>query len=306
MRRLLAFAALVCAVLAVACGGGDDPTAPNTNEPATPKAVPPPSLATASNGNGLSVTTDKDDYQPGDTVWFTGAGWQPGDTLDIVLADEPATHEPHTWWVAVNEIGGFTDSTYVVDVGDLGVTFTLTATSRATPTQGLTVQFTDGNPGAPVVAVSQDPNPVTPGNTATYVIQINYGGTNAFCTVALSAAPTATPAWPAAPPGGFFSFSPASVTGKGTGGGGTAVNPQSTLTVTVPAGMAANTYRFVVTRTHTQQAGETCQGTATQTLTVNLVVAAATTTAIASSQNPSLVGTAVTFTATVTTGKHLR
>ena len=148
MRRLLAFAALVCAVLAVACGGGDDPTAPNTNEPATPKAVPPPSLATASNGNGLSVTTDKDDYQPGDTVWFTGAGWQPGDTLDIVLADEPATHEPHTWWVAVNEIGGFTDSTYVVDVGDLGVTFTLTATSRATPTQGLTVQFTDGNPGA--------------------------------------------------------------------------------------------------------------------------------------------------------------
>jgi hypothetical protein len=303
MRRLVASACLALTVVVVACGGGDDPTAPSSaNQPAVTGTTPPPNLATASNGNGLSITTDKDDYQPGDTVWFTGAGWQPGDTLDIVLADEPLTHEPHTWSVAVDETGGFTDSTYVVDVGDLGVTFTLTATSRATPAQALTVQFTDGNPGVPVVSVPQSPNPVTPGSTATYVIQINYSGTNALCTVALSAAPTATPAWPAAPPGGFFNFSPASVTGRGTGGGGTAVNPQSTLTVTVPAGTLPNTYRFVITRTLAQQTGETCQGTATQTLTVNLVVAAATTTAITSSQNPSVVGSAVTFTATVTTG----
>ncbi|MGH7515876.1 MAG: hypothetical protein ACREOC_00185 [Gemmatimonadales bacterium] len=145
MRRLLAFVCLAFTAVAVGCSG-NDATAPSTpNEPAT-RAVPPPSFATADNGAGLSITTDKDDYQPGDTVWFTGAGWQPGDTLDIVLSDEPATHEPHTWWIPVNETGGFRDSTYVVDVGDLGVTFTLTAASRANPEQALTVQFTDAAP----------------------------------------------------------------------------------------------------------------------------------------------------------------
>jgi hypothetical protein len=275
MRRLLAFVWLAFTVVAVACSG-NDATAPSTpNEPAaaTP-TVPPPSFATADNGAGLSITTDKDDYAPGDTVWFTGAGWQPGDTLEIVLADEPATHDPHTWRIPVNETGGFRDSTYVVDVGDLGVTFTLTATSRANPAQSLTVQFTDGNPGVPFVAVGQSPNPVTPGSPATYTIEINYSGTNALCTVDLSATPTASPAWPAPPPGGFFAFSPASVTGRGTGGGGTAINPQSTLTVTIPAGMAANTYQFTVTRTRNQQPGETCQGSVQASVLINLVVAA--------------------------------
>src|SRR5918996_1444018 len=88
-------------------------------------------LATSSSDDGLSITTDKDDYQPGDTVHFTGAGWPANDTLDILLQDEPPTHEPHTWSVPVGEDGSFRDSTYVVDAGDLGVTFTLTATSRA-------------------------------------------------------------------------------------------------------------------------------------------------------------------------------
>jgi uncharacterized repeat protein (TIGR01451 family) len=141
MRRLVAFASLVFTVVVVGCGGGDDPTAPNSkNEP----AALGPSFATSSNGAGVSITTDKDDYAPGDTVWFTGAGWQAGDTLDIVLTDDPQTHEPHTWLVPVDAGGGFRDSTYVVDVGDVGVTFTLIATSRVTG-QSLTVMFTDAN-----------------------------------------------------------------------------------------------------------------------------------------------------------------
>jgi hypothetical protein len=99
-------------------------------------------LATSSTDDGLSITTDKDDYAPGDTVWFTGAGWPANDVLDIVLEDEPATHPPHTWTIPVSEDGTFRDSTYVVDVDDIGVTFTLTATSRATG-RSLSVTFTD-------------------------------------------------------------------------------------------------------------------------------------------------------------------
>jgi hypothetical protein len=136
MRRSIVLATLIAA--AAACSGSDSVA------PGAPKVVAP-LLATSSDGNGRSITTDKDDYAPGDTVWFTGAGWQAGDTLDIVLTDEPLTHAPHTWSVPVEGDGTFRDSTYVVDVGDLGVTFTLTATSRANPAATLTVQFTDAN-----------------------------------------------------------------------------------------------------------------------------------------------------------------
>jgi hypothetical protein len=142
MRGLssLARVLLVFLVIALVANCADGPTAPDR----TQTSAPPIAFATASNGAGLSITTDKDDYAPGDTVWFTGAGWQAGDTLDIVLVDEPLTHPPHTWWVPVDETGGFRDSTYVVDAGDLGVAFTLTATGRATG-ESLTVTFTDGN-----------------------------------------------------------------------------------------------------------------------------------------------------------------
>jgi hypothetical protein len=130
--------ALVVVGLIANCG--DDPTSPDRAD----RAAPPIAFATASNGAGLSITTDKDDYAPGDTVWFTGAGWTAGDSVDIVLTDDP-TLDSHNWAVGIGEDGGFRDSTYVVDVNDLGVTFTLTATSRGNPEQTLTVTFTDGS-----------------------------------------------------------------------------------------------------------------------------------------------------------------
>ena len=46
--------------------------------------------------DGLVISTDKDDYQPGDTVFFSGSGWPANDTLDIMLQDEPRSHEAHT------------------------------------------------------------------------------------------------------------------------------------------------------------------------------------------------------------------
>jgi hypothetical protein len=119
----------------------DAPTSPDRTDP----AAPPIAFATASNGDGLSITTDKDDYAPGDTVWFTGTGWTAGDSVDIVLTDDP-TLDSHHWTVGISGDGTFRDSTYVVDTQDLGVTFTLTATSRANPAQTLTVTFTDAAP----------------------------------------------------------------------------------------------------------------------------------------------------------------
>ena len=162
---------LVLASLALACGDQPTEVVPEREMTQGPGAI---AAATSSSGDGLSITTDKDDYAPGDTVWFTGAGWTPGDVLDIALTDEPTNHR-HEWTIGVGEDGTFRDSTYVVDIEDLGVTFTLTATSRGNPAQTLTVMFTDGN-------VRVKTNGVTITNTppGTGVTWIKYNG-NAVC-----------------------------------------------------------------------------------------------------------------------------
>jgi YDG domain/Bacterial Ig-like domain (group 3) len=137
MRRAILLSATIA--FAIACSD-------NITEPVPDRTTrsSPVSFATSTTDDGLSITTDKDDYAPGDTVHFTGTGWQAGDTLDIVLVDDALTQETHTWSVTIAGDGTFQDSTYVVDTGDIGVTFTLTATSRATG-RSLTVVFTDGN-----------------------------------------------------------------------------------------------------------------------------------------------------------------
>jgi hypothetical protein len=136
---------LVLATLGVACG--DQPTEVVVDQESAAgagmsKAPGATAHATTTSDDGLVISTDKDDYQPGDTVFFSGAGWPANDTLDIVLTDEPLTHDPHRWSVNVGGDGTFEDKTYVVDEGDINVQFTLVATSRATG-RSLTVSFTD-------------------------------------------------------------------------------------------------------------------------------------------------------------------
>ena len=45
--------------------------------------------------SAAAVTTDKTDYAPGETVIITGAGWQPGETVNMLLHREPKT-QPDT------------------------------------------------------------------------------------------------------------------------------------------------------------------------------------------------------------------
>src|SRR5688500_456898 len=146
MRRV----ALVTAVLLGLIGcGGDESTGPSSENSlqkppvtGTPSGLGGVTFATTTL-DGLTITTDKDDYAPGDTVRFTGSGWPANDTLDITLDAAPTTHPPHTWRVAVRADGTFRASTYIVDIGELGVTLTLTAVSRSTG-KSPAVQFTDG------------------------------------------------------------------------------------------------------------------------------------------------------------------
>ena len=186
MRTRFWCIALVLAALGVACG--DQPTEVVVDQEAVRGAgmAQTPGMtadATATSDDGLVITTDKDDYQPGDTVYFSGSGWAANDVLDIVLTDDPLTHDPHRWTVDVDESGTFRDSTYVVDEGDLNVTFTLVATSRATE-RSLTVVFTDNIPPGSVTVLLNNAASVTVAPGATIALAVTarvslQGGQNA-------------------------------------------------------------------------------------------------------------------------------
>jgi hypothetical protein len=163
MRRVPSTARPFVAVLAVMLVGS---CSDNVTEPTSRSAAAhiPVALATASTSSGAQFTTDKDDYMPGDTLRLAGTGWQPGDSLDIHLDEDPQNHPPLDWMVGVDESGSFQDSSYIVQESDLGVTFALTATSRATG-ESATVQFTDGSLSlsAPTVAPGFASVPFSPG-----------------------------------------------------------------------------------------------------------------------------------------------
>jgi hypothetical protein len=237
--------------LAVACGDQPTEVVPDREDLAG-GGRGTVTLATSTSGDGYSITTDKDDYQPGDRVVLTGAGWSPGDILDIVLTDEPQTHAPHEWPVGIESDGTFTDSTYVVDEGDLNVTFTLVATSRAT-TQSLSVTFTDGNLSS--VALNPASRSIPSSGSAQYSIDVDMAGNGTTCTVTLSV--LASPALPAS-----VSVSlPDNVV--------SATNQDFSRTLTLTAsGTTPGSYPFTVQAAR----GSNCQGSGNVTVGGTLVV----------------------------------
>src|SRR5438552_3757099 len=98
-----------------------------------------------------TVTTDQSDYPPGGTVYITGAGFAPGETVtnqvlhipDIGDNNTSPAHQP--WTVTADADGNFSTTWDVpFDEDELGATLQLTATGQ---TSGVTAQttFTDGN-----------------------------------------------------------------------------------------------------------------------------------------------------------------
>ena len=166
----------------------------------------------------------------------------------------PLTHEPHTLDGRVwGRDGTFRDSTYVVDEGDLNVTFTLVATSRQTG-RSLSVNFTDGNPQS--VSLSPNTRTVPPtGGSASYTITVVMGGNNNNCTVTLSV--LSSPALPA----GATASIPNNVVTTGS------TNIVSTLTITTN-GVTPGNYSFTVQAAR----GANCQGNGNLTVGGTLVV----------------------------------
>src|SRR6266567_6463321 len=92
-----------------------------------------------------TVGTDSTDYLPGDTVYVSGAGWQPGESVDLLFDEEPLVHAPVVIRTVADANGEIREvSTYHVDDSDLGTAFTLHAVG-ASSLASADVTFTDGN-----------------------------------------------------------------------------------------------------------------------------------------------------------------
>ncbi len=92
-----------------------------------------------------TVGTDSTDYLPGDTVYVSGAGWQPGESVDLLFDEEPLVHAPVVIRTVADANGEIREvSTYHVDDSDLGTAFTLHAVG-ASSLASADATFTDGN-----------------------------------------------------------------------------------------------------------------------------------------------------------------
>jgi len=218
-----------------------------------------------------TVQTDQGDYPPGTTVNIRGSGFKPGENVSITLVEAPLidTHGPYT--VAADGNGNFNDSSFATDIHDVNVRFWLNAVGSQS---GVVAQntFTDGNAtsASGTVKSSGTGNPAIVGATIT-------------CTSGCNNSPAATTTSGA---GGAYVFD--NTTTKLSFSTNGPVTLQ--LTATAP-GFSASTITLTNVNNGAQLTNENF------TLTPSVV---GTNTTVATSSSPSIYGSSVTFTATVT------
>ncbi len=146
--------------------------------------------------SSASVTTDRFDYPPGRIVTITGTGWQPGETVSLVLHEEPETHPDVLVSSVADQRGNFINTDFAPDPSDVGRTFTLTAIgltsgetaqtafADAPSVSAITISIITGN-GTPCSGATPCSNPIHIAGTASvqnfqgqlssYHVQIDWG-----------------------------------------------------------------------------------------------------------------------------------
>jgi len=93
-----------------------------------------------------TVTTDRQDYHPGETVNISGTGFQPGETvsLQVLHADglgDDLTSPAHQPWYVGADANGDLQATWIVpaDEDEAGATLQLTATGVTSGSQAVSI-----------------------------------------------------------------------------------------------------------------------------------------------------------------------
>src|SRR5205814_8528271 len=178
--------------------------------------------------NPARIWTDKDDYLPDESVLLYGSGWKANENVYLYAVDSETEQWTYESTVAANGNGSFAIEPYfIVQLRNLGATFDVNAVGAQSKMQAA-VEFTDAGINKVTVVGAQAPNPVVPGNTATYgngtdanSVNVTFNGNATTCPVTLSVT-TGLPA------GATATFTPSSISGSG----GATVNSRFTISTT--------------------------------------------------------------------------
>ncbi len=120
-----------------------------------------------------TVKTDADDYAPGTIVFITGSGWQPGETVTLVLHEIADFHGDLTLTAVADAFGNIANSEYAPEEHDIGVRFYLTAVGASSQAQ---TTFTDAELlTAEIVGTNNDVT-VTQGSNTSFDIRLSAAG----------------------------------------------------------------------------------------------------------------------------------
>ena len=217
-----------------------------------------------------TLVTDQDSYAPGDAVAISGTGWQAGETVTLLLHQDPQSVPDQTLQATADGAGNIAATMISPDSTDPDVTYYLTATGKASEAQA---KFTGKR--STTTAVNSSNNPSLYGEAVTF-------------TAVVSAGPGKKT------PNGSVQFQAdgvnlgAPITTTNCGTNGSACAYITTLSLT--------------TGSHAVQAIFTGTGNSlnsTSPVLAQTVQVGSSSTALVSSANPSALGQPVTFTATV-------
>ncbi|GAB2527357.1 hypothetical protein GCM10027189_02630 [Rufibacter soli] len=119
-----------------------------------------------------TVTSDKDDYVPGEIATISGKGWTLDKYVDVHLEEDPAYIHSHDYHDVKVEENGTWQITYPIEERHLGVKFTVNAEGKTTGSNATTT-FTDGD--VRVTSISPTPFSGYVGNTVIKVTNYTNG-----------------------------------------------------------------------------------------------------------------------------------
>ncbi|HEX5041663.1 MAG TPA: Ig-like domain repeat protein [Candidatus Polarisedimenticolaceae bacterium] len=149
-----------------------------------------------------TVWTDQDDYAPGTIVTMSGSGWEPGETVSLVLKDGRCT--PRVFSSVADADGRIVNQDFSPEHHDIGIRFWLTATGSRSEAH---TTFLDSPKVGALSVSASSPATVNQGGSATYTVTILRGtgsGSNGSFDVSFSFTT-------ALPPGVTATFNPATV-----------------------------------------------------------------------------------------------
>lgn len=138
-----------------------------------------------------TIKTDRDDYAPGQTVTITGQGWEPGETVTLLLHEAPHAlwHDDRTLTAIADANGRIFNNEFAPEAHHMGVRFYLTATGAVSQVQ---ITFTDGELlTAELVGTANDVT-VEQGTTANFTISVSSPGQPLKCSATILNPATAT------------------------------------------------------------------------------------------------------------------